>query len=130
MRNRAERIAAGFHIHALAVTLGGRDRDKHTVQALVAGFVAACTDDWEALTRADPRPLRRDAMLAWIRRGAFAGALAAAGLVVQLVMPESSTRPQIVFTLWGAALAALISPTDALGRVAERLTAQGKRPGS
>jgi uncharacterized membrane protein len=130
MRDRAERIAAGFHVHALAVALGGRKRDERTVESLVAGFVAVCTDDWEALTQADPQPLRRRAMQAWIRRGAVAGVLAGAGLIVLLVMHESTTRQQIVFTLWGAAVAALASPQDALGRVADSVEALGKRSGS
>jgi hypothetical protein len=63
MRNQAERMAAGFHKLALAVTLGGRDRGKHIAESLVVGFVAACIDDWEALTETHPKPLRRHAIL-------------------------------------------------------------------
>jgi hypothetical protein len=135
MRDRAERMAAGFHKLALAVTLGGRDRDKRIAESLLVGFVAACIDDWEALTETDPQPLRRHAILGWIRRSAtraaFAGVLAGAGAVLLLVMDKSAQQQQIVFTLWAAALAALASPPrDALGRVADRVEALAKGSGS
>jgi len=130
MRDRADRIAAGFQAHALAVTLGGSERDERTVESLVAGFVAACTDDWEALTQADPRPLRRRAMLAWIRGGAIAGACVAASLVLPpLLVDTPQARQQMVLTLLGAALVALASPKDALSRVADHVTTLGKRSG-
>lgn len=136
LRGRAERIAGGFHQLAMAVTLGGSKRDERIAASLIAGLVAACTDDWEELTHAEPQSLRRRRpILGWIRRGAprvaLAGILAGAGVAVLLAMHESTTRQQIAFTLWAGALAALASPPkDAVGRVADEVQELGKGSGS